>query len=541
MSWDAAEFIKDLTARVERFDQKGAAALCEELIAHLAQRPASQPYPIKEAKRVLQLLRRKRWFTLMQNVAEALIDKVEDSLQIRRQYAQSLIDQGNMPDALAVLDELITDTAADQSENAEARGLKGRIYKQLYVNARNPASPNNRKNLERAIRAYLEVYDLDSKEYLWQGINVVALLFRARRDGVALTSYPDPTALAETILSEVREKDADAKAEQWDYATAVEACVALDLCEEAALWLGKYFRAQYADAFELASTLRQLTEVWELDPSSACGQLLLTPLQAALLQRKGGQLELGAADLKPKPVPRLLQKSEYEKVYGTDTYFSVGQLDTAKERCRAVARIGRDAMEGIGTGFLVKGSDLCADWGDEPVLITNAHVINEDEADEEALRPEQAVIIFQLIGLEQYRVKEVLWSSPPGKFDATIVRLDRPVPCDSLYPVAKRLPVLDPPQQVYVIGHPGGRALSLSLQDNLLLDHQDPLIHYRTPTEGGSSGSPVFNRQWMLIGLHHAGSENMQRLNGKEGTYAANEGIWIRAIQAAIAAEKGAG
>ena len=69
---------------------------------------------------------------------------------------------------------------------------------------------------------------------------------------------------------------------------------------------------------------------------------------------------------------------------------------------------------------------------------------------------------------------------------------------------------------------------------NLLLDHEDPRIHYRTPTEGGSSGSPVFNRQWDLIGLHHAGSKTMQRLNGKAGTYAANEGIWLRAIVGAI-------
>jgi hypothetical protein len=541
MSWDPSEFIVQLNEKVERFDQKGVAALCRELIAHLEQRPADDPYPTGEAKAVLKLLRSKRWFDLMQNVAEALIGKVENSLQIRRQYAQSLIDQGVMPDALAVLDELIPDTAADPPENAEARGLKGRVYKQLYINARNPASALNRKNLERALTAYLEVYNLDRKQHLWPGINVVALLFRARRDGVAVYGYPDPSALAETILNEVKRKEANRQAEQWDYATAVEACVALDRCEEAFKWLGKYFRAQYADAFELASTLRQLTEVWELDPNSACGQLLLTPLQAELLQRKGGQLELGAADLQPKAVPRQLEKTEYEKVYGTDTYFSVGQLDTAKERCRAVARIGKDVTEGVGTGFLIKGADLCADWGDEPVLITNAHVMNEDEDDEEALRPEQAVITFQVLGLEQYRVKEVLWSSPPDKFDATIVRLDKPVPCESVYPVAKRLPVLDPPQQVYIIGHPGGRALSLSLQDNLLLDHQDPLLHYRTPTEGGSSGSPVFNRQWVLIGLHHAGSEQMRRLNGKEGTYAANEGIWIRALQAAIAAERAGG
>ncbi|MBO3273159.1 S1 family peptidase [Hymenobacter defluvii] len=59
----------------------------------------------------------------------------------------------------------------------------------------------------------------------------------------------------------------------------------------------------------------------------------------------------------------------------------------------------------------------------------------------------------------------------------------------------------DAPQRIYIIGHPDGGTLSLSLQDNLLLDYQEPLIHYRTPTVGGSSGSPVFNQQWQLIGI----------------------------------------
>jgi V8-like Glu-specific endopeptidase len=89
---------------------------------------------------------------------------------------------------------------------------------------------------------------------------------------------------------------------------------------------------------------------------------------------------------------------------------------------------------------------------------------------------------------------------------------------------------------VYVIGHPGGRSLSLSLQDNLLLGCENPLLHYRAPTEQGSSGSPVFNQQWDLIALHHAGSTSMRRLSGQEGTYAANEGIWIQAIRKELAA-----
>jgi V8-like Glu-specific endopeptidase len=98
-----------------------------------------------------------------------------------------------------------------------------------------------------------------------------------------------------------------------------------------------------------------------------------------------------------------------------------------------------------------------------------------------------------------------------------------------------------------VIGHPGGRDLAFSFLDNELLDHEGPpagkpqipdvrRLHYRAPTEGGSSGSPVFNaRLWEVIALHHKGGKlGMPKLNGKEGTYAANEGISLESIKESI-------
>jgi Trypsin-like peptidase domain len=96
----------------------------------------------------------------------------------------------------------------------------------------------------------------------------------------------------------------------------------------------------------------------------------------------------------------------------------------------------------------------------------------------------------------------------------------------------------------YVIGHPGGRGLAYSIQENQLVDYENPganaaqprRVHYSSPTEGGSSGSPAFDPDWNVIALHHAGGEYMSRLNGKSGTYPANEGIWIESICAATQA-----
>ena len=44
---------------------------------------------------------------------------------------------------------------------------------------------------------------------------------------------------------------------------------------------------------------------------------------------------------------------------------------------------------------------------------------------------------------------------------------------------------------------------------------------------------------WKVVGLHHAGSEFMPRLNRKLGTYAANEGVWIRSIKDCLISELG--
>ena len=105
-------------------------------------------------------------------------------------------------------------------------------------------------------------------------------------------------------------------------------------------------------------------------------------------------------------------------------------------------------------------------------------------------------------------------------------------------PISLRLPLTGQEQRVYIMGHPLGGDLKISIDDNVLIDHDESKVHYRAPTEPGSSGSPVFNRTWKLIALHHAGGDNLQKLNGQEGSYQANEGIALKAINARLTAAK---
>ena len=63
-------------------------------------------------------------------------------------------------------------------------------------------------------------------------------------------------------------------------------------------------------------------------------------------------------------------------------------------------------------------------------------------------------------------------------------------------------------------------------------------VHYHAPTEGGNSGSPVFDDSgWKVIALHHKGGRfGMPRLTGQSGTYAANEGLALATLVAAVKA-----
>ena len=58
-------------------------------------------------------------------------------------------------------------------------------------------------------------------------------------------------------------------------------------------------------------------------------------------------------------------------------------------------------------------------------------------------------------------------------------------------------------------------------------------LHYRCPTEPGSSGGPVFNQDWTSSPSIPREASPMPRLHGVSGVYRANEGISIAAIQRA--------
>ena len=542
-------FIKQLREVAKQSDSQLALAACQDVVEY-ARTTGQVPDPAATWE-LLELLRGSRHFEALSVLADALIRMGREELIVSRQYAQGLIDQGLLIAAREVLGGVIRRAADDPSEHAEARGLLGRVNKQIYVDARGRPSDLARRALRQAIACYREVYDEDPQKHLWHGVNLLALMHRARADGITVKGLPDSGILAGAIVEAVRNPQGRT-VETWDYGSAAEACIALGDWDAATHWLERYIQHQSTDSFALAGTLRQLTEVWRFTADTPEAGQLVVALSGALLRSRDGRLELTPGQLQrtaaalDNPGPRL------ERVLGTVGLQTITWLRAGMERARSVALIRGPGGRGIGTGFLVCGGDLHPALGDELVVVTNAHVVSELQ-DDGGIEPDQALITFDAqngtTGTQAYyRVQKLLWGSPKQHLDTSLLRLDPSVQGITPCPIAKSLPPPNNDHRVYIIGHPKGGELSFSLQDNELLDHEGPpagaprqpercLIHYRAPTEPGSSGSPVFNEapDWQVIGLHHAGGEYVRKLNGQSGTYAANEAIWIQSIAKAMA------
>jgi hypothetical protein len=497
------QYLTELQSALEQYRFRDVRALTDQID------PAS--FDLPQIKKLLGLIRRKRRFADLEHAASLFTMAGREDPVIRRQWCQSLLDQGRVPQALATLNFMSQKYSDDPVEGPEIRGLVGRAYKQLFIKDGEPG------RLRAAITAYRVDWERRQGNYRWHGINLVALLSRAKRDGIVTDNTVDAAAIAQQIRDDIEAQGASGV---WDYATSMEAAIAQQ-DEDAVLALAKkYVQHPDADAFELGSTLHQLKDIWRLE-GTAIGNKLLPVLEYAALQREGGSVH-------PMQLGKVPDGEGFEAVYGTEAVVKLQWIDTLYRCCTAIGRIGNAATgDPAGTGFLMSAADLCSAWGNGPLFLTNSHVISLDPVDDAPLRPLQAEVEFtRLNGRPRVRLGELVYSSPRIEMDISILRVIAP-PDSSKLEFCSFLPKISNTsmQRVYVIGHPKGQELAVSLYDNSLAEYSQQYVRYRSPTEEGNSGSPVLDRQLSCFAVHH------RALIGKQ----LNEGITLEAIRHAIA------
>jgi Trypsin-like peptidase domain len=513
------------------FDWRLVADIAQRYVDYL--RGASAIEKTRQAKSILGLLRENRRYDQLLLVADALLGQGIEDAAVRRLFALGLVDR-NFPAAAAIaFRSLIADPTISEEERAEALGGLGRCYKQLYVMSKDAGLRS--RHLQLSLAAYQQVYQQNPSR-VWHGINIVALLSAAARERIGLADHVDPDRdarrIAERILLLIDEgPDPDA----WAKATAIQACLALGDSEEVLERAASFVDDRDADSFKIASTLRDLSEVWKLQTTTPPGDTLLALLRSALLDQNGGTVQVAGDDLGPSQ-PGQMSDEHLERVFGHDRYNTLTWYRNGLTRCRAVGQVQDLNEYGIGTGFVVSGKSLHPALPDR-VFITNSHVVPE------GLPRKEAIVCFRGLDIDiapqGLRMARLWWQDPSRSrgLDTAILELENLPEAIEPIPLAAHLPRLDgnAPQRAYVIGHPRGlNQPQFSLQDNLLLDYDTTYVHYRSPTEPGSSGSPVFDNQWALIALHHSGAIDTPRLNQHGGSYAANEGIRLSAIIEAL-------
>ena len=197
-------------------------------------------------------------------------------------------------------------------------------------------------------------------------------------------------------------------------------------------------------------------------------------------------------------------------VDGSDTLLGIAFLAVGLLRSRAICRLKvtyAPGRESYGTGALI-GPDL---------LLTNHHVLYDwDNAD----RPAVAVEAWFGYELDEkshtgdLRIVACDESTIDGDRgqDWAVVRVCAVTPDTTARArVPAGTPALSlrgaaPPRKddyVFIIQHPDGGPKMIGLSHNLVRYVDDNVLQYWTDTKAGSSGAPVFNSRWQVVGMHH--------------------------------------
>ncbi|GIE99376.1 serine protease [Paractinoplanes rishiriensis] len=530
-SWTDADQAR-LEDALRMFDRQGVTAAAERFAAVVRFRRAPDGL-LDDALAVLARLHTKRYVALVQWLAESLLRNGLDQPSVRYRYGLALLDDDRVAAAECILRHL---PASVVQSDSEVRGAIGRVHKTRYLTGQ------SERDLAEAVSWYRSTYDRDPAEHHYHGINAAALLQRAHLDEVLVPGYATPGAEAAALATEIHDRIAGlAGPRRWRLATATEAALILDRPDEALAWLNRYVTDPDVDAFELNTTLRQFERVHGLVDDVEPGRRLLPVLRSRLLASAGGRVVLPGAAAGDASLRRFDEvRAGLERRFGDAGFQSMSWLRAALTACRAVARIETRLGDGVGTGFLLDGRSIAAGLPDR-VLLTNAHVIPD------TVEPiDGCYVTFRGNdgdgARRQYPIHRVLWTSPVPALDCSLLELETgPDPSIEPLPLRRGGPDRLAGRRAYVIGYPNGvQDVCFSLHDTRVLDLDDRVVHYRSPTEEGSSGSPVFDHEWRVVALHHRGGHQLLRLHGQAGTYEANEGIRLDRIREALVARFGA-
>lgn len=507
-------------------------------------------YTVERIRRACKVLNGARQFAQTQQLALAWTGRHGFDPTVVKHQAQALINMSVLGPAEELLEQAIDIASLPGSptqarfELPEYQGLQARVFKQRFVDS------GNLDFLEASFIRYLVQFREPRRAAYWHGVNAVALLARAEREGHVMPSNlvageASSQSLAEEVLAQLKATSGPPDDEPWRYAAFSEIYLALNDQDKAELWLGRMMLHDHCTPFMLDSYERQLREIWQAGGTTgqpACADVLATMLSRYQMET-ASRLSVSPARINEL---RHADHTELERNFSGAGSFTVDMVKRMLGACDSIGCVCTRDGARLGTGFLIEAGSVGGPTAQGLLFVTNAHVLSNTV--QGAVPLADALVSFDLMPTADgkpvyFEIGDMLFTSPPGplgecceqvdKLDVTVVTLkDLPADIPGLK-VSANLPLINGRNNAYVIGHPRGSGLQISVHDSLLLasDEQRRLLHYRTPTDPGSSGSPVFNDQWKVIAVHHGGSDIMPMLRPALGVYEANEGVTLAAIR----------
>lgn len=255
--------------------------------------------------------------------------------------------------------------------------------------------------------------------------------------------------------------------------------------------------------------LRRAEAALDFDPNEERRALLdrttVAVTEAAALRRRIAQALGEGSDAAQLAVDRLVSGGDHLNV----SYLERGMI-AADAVARIEVRNGESELVGYGTGFMVSPR----------LLLTNHHVLpTADDAAQSWLhfRYEYDALGRLLDPCVFALEPSTLFYTNPD-LDTTVVAVAPETP-DRRQRVSRfgwlRLSVsadtIVPGEFLTMVHHPDGRPKQVALRQNLLINRTNADLWYATETAPASSGAPVFNDSWQVVGVHRVGAPARDR------------------------------
>lgn len=207
-------------------------------------------------------------------------------------------------------------------------------------------------------------------------------------------------------------------------------------------------------------------------------------------------------------------------VSGKPALVDVAHLAVGLQKARAVVKVVRPDG-GTGTGFVIPNQRL----------ITNHHVL----PDASCAAGSGVVFNYQRAteGFEEatqtMKLAPEVYFQTDEEDDFTVVGIQGETGSRwGSIELSRRTPARG--DLVNIIQHPGGGPKQVGLSFDVVAFVGEGRLQYLTDTLPGASGSPVFDRDWNVVALHHSGGWLVEPGSADKRIYYRNQGILIDRI-----------